>query len=174
MVNPKKVAACAMAFTMAMSAVFASGCAKKHKGSNEVISADSVWYNMEKHELILDYDPEDYDYIYSNTLGKVGDYFAVETTGNLVMPSDINWADINYMDYYIEYIDLFDESGNQVDQIDVVDAVKNSGIVEDYQASMEEAHANLALPEDLPEETKLMQRHPMRMQILKTSLMKRT
>jgi ABC-type glycerol-3-phosphate transport system substrate-binding protein len=152
MVNPKKVAACAMAFTMAMSAVFASGCAKKPKGSNEVISADSVWYNMEKHELILDYDPEDYDYIYSNTLGKVGDYYAVETTGNLVMPSDINWADINYMDYYVDYIDLFDESGNQVDQIDVVDAVKNSGIVEDYQAYMEEAHANLALPEELPEE----------------------
>ena len=152
MVNPKKVAACAMAFTMAMSAVFASGCAKNPKGSNEVISADSVWYNMEKHELILDYDPADYDYIYSNTLGKVGDYYAVETTGNLVMPSDINWADINYMDYYVDYIDLFDESGNQVDQIDVVDAVKNSGIVEDYQAYMEEAHPNLALPEELPEE----------------------
>ena len=152
MVNPKKVAACAMAFAMTMSAVFASGCAKKPKGSNEVISADSVWYNMEKHELILDYDPADYDYIYSNTLGKVGDYYAVETTGNRVMPSDINWADINYMDYYVDYIDLFDESGNQVDQIDVVDAVKNSGIVEDYQAYMEEAHPNLALPEELPEE----------------------
>ena len=152
MVDPKKVAACAMAFAMTMSAVFASGCAKKPKGSNEVISADSVWYNMEKHELILDYDPADYDYIYSNTLGKVGDYYAVETTGNLVMPSDINWADINYMDYYVDYIDLFDESGNQVDQIDVVDAVKNSGIVEDYQAYWEEAHANLALPEELPEE----------------------
>ena len=152
MVNHKKVVACAMAFTMAMSAVFASGCAKKPKGSNEVISADSVWYNMEKHELILDYDPADYDYIYSKTLGKVGDYYAVESTGNLVMPSDINWADINYMDYYIDYIDLFDESGNQVDQIDVVDAVKNSGIVEDYQAYMEEAHPNLALPEELPEE----------------------
>ena len=152
MVNPKKVAACAMAFAMTMSAVFVSGCAKNPKGSNEVISADSVWYNMEKHELILDYDPADYDYIYSNTLGKVGDYYAVETTGNLVMPSDINWADTNYMDYYVDYIDLFDESGNQVDQIDVVDAVKNSGIVEDYQAYMEEAHANLALPEELPEE----------------------
>ncbi|MCR5527880.1 MAG: extracellular solute-binding protein [Saccharofermentans sp.] len=152
MVNLKKVAACAMAFTMAMSAVYASGCAKKPKGSNEVISADSVWYNMEKHELILDYDPADYDYIYSKTLGKVGDYYAVETTGNLVMPSDINWADTNYMDYYVDYIDLFDESGNQVDQIDVVDAVKNSGIVEDYQAYMEEAHPNLALPEELPEE----------------------
>ena len=152
MVNPKKVAACAMAFAMTMSAVFASGCAKNPKGSNEVISADSVWYNMEKHELILDYDPADYDYIYSNTLGKVGDYYAVETTGNLVMPSDINWADTNYMDYYVDYIDLFDESGNQVDQIDVVDTVKNSGIVEDYQAYMEEAHPNLALPEELPEE----------------------
>ena len=152
MVNPKKVAACAMAFAMTMSAVFASGCAKKPKGSNEVISADSVWYNMEKHELILDYDPADYDYIYSKTLGKVGDYYAVESTGNLVMPSDINWADINYMDYYVDCIDLFDESGNQVDRIDVVDAVKNSGIVEDYQAYMEEAHPNLALPEELPEE----------------------
>ena len=88
MVNPKQVAACAMAFTMAMSAVFASGCAKKPKGSNEVISADSVWYNMEKHELILDYDPADYDYIYSKTLGKVGDYAGLEV--NMRPPGGIS------------------------------------------------------------------------------------
>ena len=157
MVKPKKVAACAMACTMAMSAVFASGCGKKPKGSNEVISADSVWYNMEKHELTLDYDPTDYDYIYTDMMGKVGDYYAAETSGSLVMPSDVNWADVNYMDYYVDYIDLFDEDGNHVNQIDVIDAVKNSGIVEAYQAYMEEAVANmdesdLAFPEEMPED----------------------
>ena len=157
MVKPKKVAACAMACTMAMSAVFASGCAKKPKGSNEVVSADSTWYNMEKHELTLDYDSTDFDYIYSNTLGKVGDYYAVETTGSYTMPSNVNWADVNYLDYYADFIDIFDKDGNHVSSIDVIDTVKNCGIVEDYAAYMEEALANmdesgLTSPEEMPED----------------------
>jgi hypothetical protein len=157
MVRPKKVAACAMAFTMAMSAVLASGCGKKPQGANEKVSADSVWYNLEKHELSLDYDVSEFDYIYSNVLGKTGDYYAVEVMGSYSMPSDVDWSEINYLDYYMDCVEIFDKDGNNVNKIDIIDTLRNSAIVDDYAALMEEAVANmdesdLQMPEDIDEE----------------------
>ena len=169
MVKPKKVAACAMAFTVAMSAVLASGCGQKPKGKGEVIDADSPWYNMAKHTLDLGYDSSEYEYLQSSAVGKIGDLYAIETYGQYKLPSDVNWEDVNFNDYVVENIDTFDEQGNHVSTIDLYEAVRNSGVIDVAQAALDEQMANFdpsmyedfgdledpdaELPEDLTEES---------------------
>ena len=133
--NPKKFIACTLALTMSVCSLGIVGCGKNPERSNEVISADSEWYTMEKHELVLDYDTAAFDYLYSSTLGKAGDYYVVETTGNYTIPSDVDWGNLNYTDYIADYVDIFDEHGNHVDSIDLNEAVRDSGIIEGYDAS---------------------------------------
>ena len=149
MVNPKKVAACTMAFTMAMSAVFAGGCSKKNKGANETVSADDEWYNISKMELASDYDPSEFDYLSNESLGKVGDYFLVETNGSYKLPEGADYMTADPMEYYAEFIDVFDINGDKVNTIDVVDTIKNSGLVEELQANAEAAAAAM---DELPAE----------------------
>ena len=131
--NPKKYIACTLALTMTAASLFA-GCGKDPKRSNEVISADSTWYTMEKHEFTLDYDTSEFDYVYNDTLGKAGDYYVVETSGNYVIPPDVDWDEINYSDYTAEFVDVFDAQGNHVNSIDIMDAVIDSGVLEAYDA----------------------------------------
>lgn len=139
MSKTKKVAACAMAFTMALSAVAATGCNKKSGKKGETVSADATWYDMTKCELTLDYDRSAYDYLQGTSLGKVGDYFAILVDGNLAMPSDVPMEDINYSDYAVTNIELFDEDGNHVKTINVTEAISNSGVFDEVQPILDES-----------------------------------
>ena len=130
--NPKKFVACALILSAAVSSV--SGCGKRPKRVNEVISADSTWYTMEKHELTLDYDTSEFNYVYSSVLGKAGDYYVVETTGDYMIPPDVDWEEINYSDYSATFIDIFDDHGDHINSIDVKDIVRDSGVLEDFDA----------------------------------------
>ena len=149
--NSQKMVACFVAFTVTASSIAVSGCGKKPKGTNEVISADSIWYNMEKHEFALDYDVTEYQYISDSALGKVGDNYAIETSGDLIYPDDADWDNLNYSDYYVNFIDIFDEQGNLVNSIDLVDAVRDSGVIEDFKAYRQEDDEDEQEPEDQEE-----------------------
>lgn len=134
MLKTKKAAACAMAFTMAFSAVAATGCAKKPKAKEgEIVSADSTWYTMTKSELNLDYDYSEYEYLGSRTLGKVGDYFLIEVAGTYKTPADFDYETDSNSDYILYNIEVFDGDGNHVRTIDITEAISNSGIMEEVQ-----------------------------------------
>ena len=146
--NPKKFVACTLVLTM----VAGCGCGKTPKRANEVVSADSTWYTMEKHELTLDYDTSEFDYVYSDVLGKVGDYYAVETTGDYMIPPDVDWETIDYSDYSVTFIDFFDEQGSHVNSIELMDTIKDSGALEDFDASTREESSDESEPDPEGEE----------------------
>jgi ABC-type glycerol-3-phosphate transport system substrate-binding protein len=153
--NPGKYVACILALTMSVSSIAAVGCGNNPERSNEIVSADSLWYTTEKHELTLDYDTSEFDYIYSSPLGKVGDLYAIETAGSYMMSLDVDWETANYSDYMADYIDVFDDQGNHVNSIDLMDVVRDSGVLEAGEAYTQESDPDESESELADEDTEI-------------------
>ena len=73
--NSKKIIACALALTIAVSPMIA-GCGKKPR-SNPKVEADSDWYNVTKVTLESEVDLSGVQYSQTNVMGKVGDCYVV-------------------------------------------------------------------------------------------------
>ena len=132
MVYPRKTVACILAVAMTASVVLTCGCGKKTKGSNEVVSADSTWYNMEKYVLEFDHDADLYSGLYPDPLGEAGDYLVVESTGMIKTGPDVDMMTLSFVEYYAQLLDVYDKNGNLVNSIDVIDLLSDSVVVDDY------------------------------------------
>jgi hypothetical protein len=139
MINFKRLTAGAIAFALLMNTVLVSGCGKRPQGTNEIISADSTWYNMEKHELEYGFDPDELEYFYPETIGMAGDLIVTNSSTFYKFPPDVDFMTMSYVDYYAYYLDIYDKNGDQVNCINVVDLLSHSEIVDDYIMLMREA-----------------------------------
>lgn len=140
-----------MAMAIMAGGVFTAGCSKKPKGTNEIVSADSVWYNMEKRVLERGFDPEILDYFHTESLGVAGDYLVLET---LSMYRDLgpDMMSLRFVDYSADYIDIYDKSGELVNNFNLVEMMSDSAIVDDYIALVNETEAGNAESSDETED----------------------
>ena len=138
MINFKRLAAGTLVLVMMMNTALVSGCGKKPQGTNEVISADSTWYDMEKHELEFGFDPDAVDYFYPETIGMVGDLIVTKTLTMRRFSQEVDMMSMRYVDYSVYYLDIYDKNGEEVNCIDVIDLLSHSQIVDDYILLMRE------------------------------------
>ena len=129
MKQARKIAACTMAATMLVSSVMASGCSKKPKGSNEKIADDAPWYELETVMLGEQYkDDDSIEYVYTNFIGQFDDRLVYYTSGSYKMPDDVDMSTVNFSDYNIDNVDLYDADGNLIKSIDIRSVIDESGL----------------------------------------------
>ena len=69
-----------------------------------------------------------------------------------MIPPDVDWETIDYSDYSVTFIDFFDEQGNHVNSIELMDTIKDSGALEDFDASTREESSDESEPDPEGEE----------------------
>ena len=139
MIDFKRFTASVIVLAMMMNTALVSGCGKKPQGTNEVITADSTWYNMDKHELKYGFDPDALEYFYPETIGMAGDLIVTNSQTFYKFSEEVDFMTMRYVDFYAYYLDIYDKNGDQVNCINVVDLLSHSQIVDDYIMLMREA-----------------------------------
>ena len=153
MIRFRKITACVAALVMIMNMTLMSGCGKKPKGTNEVISADSVWYNMDKHELEFGFDPDTLDYFYPETIGMAGDLVVTKVGAVYRFSQEVDMISLSYVERWAYYLGVYDKNGDLVNFIDVIDLLSNSQIVDDYIFLMREADSeNVEVDQEITDE----------------------
>ena len=118
----------AMVVPMALTA-----CSGGHKGTAEKVEADSEWYTLEEIDLGTQYDPDDYDYIYMNSLGIYNSQAAFSVMGSKKLPDDIDWDTYDYSEYEVNNLDFYDLDGSLARSIDVQALIEDLDITGDYR-----------------------------------------
>ncbi len=118
----------AMVVPMALTA-----CSGGHKGTAEKVDADSEWYTLEEIDLGTQYNAEDYDYLYQQSLGIFNGQAAFSVSGSLKMPEDVDWETVDYYDYEVSKIDFYELDGTLANSIDVQAIVKDLDVSGDYK-----------------------------------------
>ena len=109
-----------------------TSCSGGHKGTAEKVDADSDWYTLEEVELGTQYNSDDYDYIYQQSLGIFNGQAAFSVMGSLKIPEDVDWMTVDYSEYEINNIDFYDLDGTLSKSIDVQEAVRDLDLDGDY------------------------------------------
>ena len=128
----KRAAACLVMTSLLLAALPVSGCKKKNTpmGSNEVLSGDSPWYNIDKNVIEKNYDPSELEYGWSEMIGVVNDKIVMYANGSYPLPDDISYSDpsFNSMDYEFSQIDIYSLDGELVSSVDLKEIIMGSDI----------------------------------------------
>ena len=81
-------------------------------GDTEVISEDDPWFNFSSIEIEAGDDPAEYEYIMSDFIAQFENYYVYETMGLRKLPEDVDFNNLDYMDYLVERIDFFNLDGS--------------------------------------------------------------
>ena len=129
MKNFRKATACLIMASMVCTLVPLSGCGKKKPmGTNEVLTDDSPWFDIEKTVLEKSYDPSDFDYSWSDYVGIANDHIIMHMSGSYPIPDNVNWSSVNYSDYNAELLDIYSMDGELVNTVDLIEMVNGSDV----------------------------------------------
>ena len=120
MVMSKKITAALLAVLFFAFSVMTAGCSKK-KGSaapDRNISPDDPWYSLVVADIGASVDKErSVEYFSGSFIGAAKDRFAYWITGQYDLPNDV--TDINYIDYMINFIEVYGTDGKPDKIIDL-------------------------------------------------------
>lgn len=125
----KRAAACLVMTSMLFTLFPLSGCGKKKNtpmGSNEVVTDESPWYDIEKNVLEKNYDPSELEYAWSELIGLTADKVVMYTNGNYPLPDDFDWDSEEYPDTSFYQIDVYSVDGVIETSFDLKDTVNCS------------------------------------------------
>ncbi len=111
----KGTVACLMAAVMTASAVSVTSCGKKNE---DQISKDSPWYSLQRHDICENYAEETNTYETQFAGYSDGNLYYL-TTGQYIIPDDVDFTTLNLEDYNFAMIDVYDTQGNLVKTINI-------------------------------------------------------
>ena len=126
----KRATACLVAASLLFTVLPLSGCFKKKHapmGTNEVLTDDAPWYNIDKKILEKTYDPSEMEYSWSDLLGVFGDRIVMRTEGSYPVPDEA-WEDGTYMNYNVDQLDIYSMDGELVCTVDLRGTINGSDI----------------------------------------------
>ena len=121
-----KLAAAVLAASVLLSV---AACNNKKSGggssthSGKKITADMPWFDTKTFNADVGIDrKEDIEYTYTQLAGADKDYIVTMTSGNYKMPSNLDWDTVDYKDYVIGLLTVFDrKTGEKVNTFNLYD-----------------------------------------------------
>ena len=111
----KNYIALTMAIVMTALTVPLTSCGKAKK---ELISEDTPWYDLQRHDICEQYIGETY-YYETQYAGCSGDELYYLTTGQYVIPDDADMMTIDIFEYNFAMLDVYDTGGNLIKSVDL-------------------------------------------------------
>ena len=104
-----------MALVMILPAVSITSCGKKNE---DQIAKDSPWYSLQRHDICQNY-AEETNYYETQFAGYSDDKLYYLTTGQFIIPDDVDYATLDLNDYNFAMLDVYDIEGSLIKSIDI-------------------------------------------------------
>ena len=111
----KSLIACSMTAVIATSAVSVTSCGKNDQ---DLISKDSPWYSLQRHDICENY-AEETNYYETQFAGYSDGNLYYLTTGQYIIPDDVDFTTLDLEDYNFAMLDVYDLEGNLIKTINI-------------------------------------------------------
>lgn len=118
-----------MTFIMSLPTVSLTSCSKDN---DQKIAPDTPWYAIQRHDICENYASET-NYYETQFAGYSDDNLYYLTTGQYIIPDDVDYATLDLNDYNFAMLDIYDTDGNHVKTINIEEDIDINPFIPDDQ-----------------------------------------
>ena len=130
--NPQKLVAGVLVVSMALSVAACTKSGGKSKGhAGKKITDDMPWFDANIIEMDVGIDKaKEVEYSYTELIGCDEKSFVGYTVGSYKMPGNVDWSTVNYKDYQIMTVTVYDRATHETKVVDITDVLYDSDYLE--------------------------------------------